>query len=105
MVFCRKQKEHLIRIYFKEPKLLRKDMTNRSKTDIKRVTRLLCVLFVVASLQSGCSWFNGAPGETKAEVQERHKVIVKTQKQQIQDDWDAVLLLNKSSRLSDKYVR
>jgi hypothetical protein len=80
-------------------------MTNRSKTDIKRVARLLCVLFVGASLQSGCSWFNGAPGETKAQVQQRHKVIVKSQKKQIQNDLDAVLLLNKSSRLSDKYIR
>ncbi len=80
-------------------------MTNRPKTDIKRVVRLLCVLFIAASLQSGCSWFNGAPGETKSQVQQRHKVIVQTQKKQIQDDWDALFLLNKSSRLSDKYVR
>jgi hypothetical protein len=76
-------------------------MKNRSKTDIARVTLLLCTLFVVAMLFSGCA----APGETKAEVHERHSVIVKTQKKQIQNDWDALLLLNKSSRLSDRYIR
>ncbi len=80
-------------------------MRNRSKTDIKRVVRLLCILFIAALLQSGCSWFSGAPGETKGQVQQRHKVIVQTQKKQIQNDWDALLLLNKSSKLSDKYVR
>ena len=77
-------------------------MKNRSKTDIKRITLLSCGLFVVAMVLSGCS---GAAGETKAEVQQRHKVIVQTQKKQIQNDWDSLLLLNKSSRLSDKYVR
>ena len=76
-------------------------MRNRSRTDIRRITILLCSLFVVALLLSGCA----APGETSAEVNERHNVIVQTQKKQIQNDWDAVLLLNKSSRLSDKYVR
>ena len=80
-------------------------MTNRSKIDIKRVSRLLCVLFVAALMQGGCSWFNGAPGETKSEGQQRHNVIVQTQKKQFQDDLDTVLLLNKSSKLSDKYVR
>jgi hypothetical protein len=83
-------------------------MTNRSNTGIVRITLLLCVLFAAAMLFSGCSSrvaLDGAAGETRAEVQERHKVIVKTQKKQMQNDWDAILLLNKSSRLSDKYVR
>lgn len=76
-------------------------MKNRSKTDIAHVTLLLCALFVAAALFSGCA----APGETKAEVRQRHCVIVKTQNKQIQSDWDALLLLNKSSKLSDRYIR
>ena len=71
-------------------------MTNRPKTDIKRITLLLCVLFVVATLVAGCQ----APGETRAEISERHSVIVKTQNKQIQNDWDAILLLNKSKPLN-----
>ena len=76
-------------------------MKNRPKTDITRITVLLCALFAVATLLGGCQ----APGETRIEIYQRHSVIVKTQKKQIQNDMDAVLLLNKSSRLSDKYVR
>lgn len=79
-------------------------MTNRSKTGIVRITLLLCAFFAAVAMFSGCR-LDGAAGETKSEVQQRHTVIVETQKKQIQDDWDALLLLNKSSRLSDKYVR
>lgn len=104
MEFCRKQKQYQY-VFITKNLLSRKDMKNRSKTDIVRITLLLCTLFVVSTLFGGCALLNGAPGETKSEVRQKHSVIVKTQKKQIQDDWNSVLLLNKPSKLSDRYVR
>ena len=49
----------------------------------------------------GCS----SPGETRTEVNERHMRVIKTQNRQIQDDMDAVLLLDRPSKLSDKITR
>ena len=59
-------------------------------------------MLILSMCLSGCA---SAPGETKAEIQQRHVGIAQTQKTQIQSDWDAILLLDKSSRLSDMYNR
>jgi len=75
-------------------------MNKSDKKDLSRLIFCLCILIVVVCI-SGCA----APGESRAEVHQRHIGIVNVQKQQIQNDWDAFLLLNKSSRLSDMYVR
>ena len=75
---------------------------NMKRSTIIMYSGLFCVVLAVLMTASGC--MSGA-GETRAEVEERHNVIVQTQKKQIQNDWDSVLLLNKSSKLSDKYVR
>ncbi len=63
----------------------------------------LCVLAGLVAVNTGC--FAGSPGETTSEVHRRHMRVINTQKQQIQDDIDAVLLLNKPSRLTEKPTR
>ena len=76
-------------------------MRKFNKKDISRLISCLCILIVSAVCMSGCA----APGESRAEIRQRHIGIVNVQKQQIQNDWDALLLLNKSSKLSDMYIR
>jgi len=76
-------------------------MKKSDKKDISRLISCLCILIIAAVCISGCA----APGESRAEIRQRHLGIVNVQKQQIQNDWDALLLLNKPSKLSDKYVR
>ncbi len=63
----------------------------------------LCVLAALVAVNTGC--FAGSPGETRSEVHRRHMRVIKTGNQQIQDDIDAVLLLNKPSRLTEKPIR
>jgi len=76
-------------------------MNKFNQKDISRLIFCLCILTIAAVCLSGCA----APGESRAEIRQRHLGIVSVQKQQIQNDWDALLLLNKPSKLSDKYVR
>lgn len=76
-------------------------MKKSDKKDLSRLISCLCIMIVVTVFMSGCA----APGESRAEIRQRHIGILNVQKQQIQNDWDALLLLNKSSRLSDMYVR
>jgi hypothetical protein len=47
----------------------------------------------------------GALGETPRQVHQRHVDVFNTDMTQIQDDIDAVFLIDKPSRLSDKPVR
>jgi len=61
----------------------------------------LCVLLLWTCWLAGCS----APGETSSEVHRRHKRVLKNNLQQAQDDIDAVFLIDKPSKLSDKVVR
>lgn len=78
------------------------DIMNKSdKKDFSRLISCLCILIVITVWMSGCA----APGESRAEIRQRHLGIVNVQMQQIQNDWDALFLLNKSSKLSDMYVR
>ena len=68
--------------------------------------RLKC-LFCFCVLLLGTCWLTGcsAPGETSSEVRMRHKRILKNNLQQAQNDIDAILLIDKPSKLSDKVVR
>jgi len=61
----------------------------------------LCLLFAVIICISGCT---GA-GETKSEVRDRHMTNMKSGLKMIQDDVDAILLLDKPTKLSDKLTR
>lgn len=61
----------------------------------------LCLLAAFAVCISGCA---GA-GETAGEVRDRHGAIMRTQLHMVQDDVDAVILLDRSSRLTDKLTR
>ncbi len=63
-----------------------------------------CILCVVALCLSGCFKFKG-PGETTSQVHQRHMRVINTSRRQMQDDIDAVLLLDKPSKLSDKVIR
>ena len=61
-----------------------------------------CILFVTVLCLSGC--MRGA-GETKSQVHQKHMRVIDTSKRQLQDDVDALLLLDKPSRLNDKVIR
>jgi len=52
-----------------------------------------------------CLWGCRGAGETASEVNIRHKHIIRTNTSMIQDDVDALMLLDKPSKLSDKMVR
>ena len=69
------------------------------KISIRAATWVLAVA-AGASL-SGCA----APGRTAAEVNQRHRTTIQNDLWQVQDDVDAVFLLDRPSRLSDKMVR
>ena len=63
---------------------------------------MVWVLAIVAgAFLAGCA----APGRTRAEVNQRHRDTIQNDLWQIQDDVDAVLLLDRPNRLSDKMVR
>ena len=66
------------------------------------VLMLVCVLAVVAgAFLSGCK----APGLTRDEVDRRHHDTIQNNWWQVQDDVDAVFLLDRPGRISDKMVR
>lgn len=62
---------------------------------------LVILLAAVSILATGCA----APGMTKKEVHRRHIDMVNNNLLQMQDDIDAVLLIDRPSRLSDMVVR
>lgn len=61
-----------------------------------------CILCATALCLPGC--FKGA-GETTGEIHQRHMRVITTSRRQMQDDIDAVLLLDRPSKLSDKVIR
>jgi len=69
----------------------------------KYVRLILCFCLFAALIVSltACS----SPGETAREVHTRHVGVVKTNWLEMQDDIDAVMMLDKPSRLSDKLIR
>jgi len=73
---------------------------------ISRHVRLVLCLFVLSMVVScllGCN--AGAPGLTAREVHRRHVDTMKTGILQMQDDIDAVLMIDRPSRLSEKATR
>ncbi|MCF7956365.1 MAG: hypothetical protein K9M75_11225 [Phycisphaerae bacterium] len=60
-----------------------------------------CLVVFVLTL-TGCG---GSMSETSAERSRRHKQIVGSGLGQIADDVDAILLLDKRSKLTDKLIR
>jgi hypothetical protein len=64
---------------------------------------LLVLLGVVLVSGSGCSM--QAPGLTKNEVERRHLDNWRNSMWQMQDDWDAVWMIDRPSRQSPMYVR
>ncbi len=62
---------------------------------------LLLLLMTVSILTAGCA----APGLTKQEVHRRHKNVFNNDLLQMQEDIDAVLMIDRPSRLSDMMVR
>lgn len=73
---------------------------------ISRHVRLVLCLFVLSMVVScllGCN--AGAPGLTAREVHRRQVDSLKTSMLQMQDDIDAILLIDRPSRLSEKATR
>lgn len=72
------------------------------RTEIIRYFGSLCLLVVFAMLLSGCM---GTPGETRAEANRRRGHIMRTNMSLISDDIDAILMLDKPSKTSEKLIR
>jgi hypothetical protein len=70
--------------------------------EIIRYFGCLCLLTVFAVVLTGCG---ATAGETKAEANRRRSHIMKTDLALMQDDIDAVLMLDKPSKTSEKLVR
>ena len=66
-----------------------------------RCTVCLCIVSAILICLSGCA---GA-GETASEVRDRHKTVMKSGLRMVQDDVDALLLIDKPTKLSDKLTR
>jgi hypothetical protein len=62
----------------------------------------LCVLCLTFAGLGGCL---SSPGETSAEIHRKHMNTINTNVLQLQDDVDAVLLLDQPTRLSEKHTR
>ena len=75
---------------------------NESKR-YKYISVVFCLFALSAMVLSlfGCS----SPGETPDEVSRRRKRVIRNDLLQVQDDLDAVLMLDKPSRISDKPIR
>ncbi len=65
------------------------------------VTLVLILAIVAGVFLSGCV----APGRTKAEVHRNHYDRFQHDSWQFQDDVDAVFMIDRPGRLSDKMVR
>ncbi len=78
-------------------------MKNRIIAQCLTAALWLCVLAGLVAVNTGC--FAGSLGETRGEVHRRHMRVISTDKLQRQDDIDAVLLLDRPSRLTEKPIR
>jgi hypothetical protein len=74
-------------------------MKSVSKWKIIHVA-LLCVLF---SVSLGCS-SNDQMGETAAEGRRRHERTLRLNNQQLMEDLDAFMLLDRPSKLTEKRI-
>ena len=63
------------------------------------------ILVILLAAVSILATAGAAPGMTKKEVHRRHIDMVNNNLLQMQDDIDAVLLIDRPSRLSDMVVR
>jgi len=66
-----------------------------------RVLICVCLLAAVTVSLLGCA----GSGQTAAEIHRKHIDAVRTNTLQMQDDLDAVFMLDRPSRLSNRYVR
>jgi len=64
---------------------------------------LAVILLVLVFMPFGCSSFS-QPGETAAEGHRRHHRMARTNQQELMADIDAVLMLDRPSRLTDKRI-
>jgi hypothetical protein len=64
---------------------------------------LIIILTVLVFLPCGCSFFN-QPGETVAEGHQRHKRVLRLNRQEMMVDVDRVLQLDEPSKLTEKRI-
>lgn len=74
------------------------------KNTVSNYINAVFCLFICLSVCVCILGCRGA-GETASEVNVRHKHIIYTNTSMIQDDLDALMLLDRPSKLSDKMVR
>jgi hypothetical protein len=65
---------------------------------------LAAVIFVCALLAGGCGSWARQPGETIAEGNRRHSRALSINQQEMMQDIDTFLLLDKPSKLTDKRI-
>ena len=70
--------------------------------EIIRYFGCLCLFVVFAMILTGCG---ATAGETRAEADRRRSHIMKTNWSLVQDDIDAILMLDKPTKTSEKLVR
>lgn len=75
---------------------------NMKRSSIIMYSGILFVVLTLVMTASGC--MNGA-GETKAEIARRHDHVLKTNMLLVQEDVDAILMLDRPSRNTRKFVR
>ena len=76
-------------------------MNIKNLKSLKSLLLTIC-LFVFVLTVTGCG---GSMTETKSERSRRHRIIVKSGFGQIVDDWDAMWLMDKRSKLSRHLIR
>lgn len=74
----------------------------RSVSDFAGKLILAVVLWVLVFLPYGCS--SSQPGETAAEGRRRHERVARINQQEMMQDIDKTLMLDRPSRLTDKRV-
>jgi hypothetical protein len=78
--------------------------TSKVKGFILSLFAFAFILSVFTTLLIGCSFWKG-PGETSADARRRHKRVLRTNQQEMMEDIDKVLLLDRPSNLTDKRIQ
>ena len=77
-------------------------MGNKRTSSVFTIVLVLCLLVMMISLLTGCS---GAPGMTSKAVDRRHIQSLYTDWLLFQEDVDALLMIDRPSRLTPIYTR
>ena len=80
---------------------VRKTTGKKTKSFVFHFFALVLIVCVLLLLQSGCN----QPGETMAEGHRRHLRNVRINQQELMQDIDTVILIDRPSKLTDRQIR